>query len=149
MPIERCLIAGAPKPLGAYCHAVIWDERLILTAGLSARDPQTGQVPGLSLSASGQRLAYDIRLETRACLNNLKIVLEGAGGGLDSVLEIQVFLTDMKDFAAYNAVFSEFFEGHPPARTTVGVSALPGPLAIEIKAVAARKTVRGEFHDAK
>lgn len=139
MGIERFFVEGAPKPLGAYCHAAVVDERWIVTAGLSARDPKTNRIPGLELSSSGERISYDIRLETRGCLENLKGIIEAAGGGLETVVEVQVFLTDMNDFAAYNEVFAEFFEKNPPARTTVGVSSLPGPLAIEIKALAMRR----------
>jgi len=95
MSIERCFVEGAPKPLGAYCHAAVLNNRLIVTAGLSARDPKTNQVPGLKLNEDGERISYDIRAETRSCLENLKMILEAAGGGLETVLEVQVFLTDM------------------------------------------------------
>lgn len=137
--LERVFVEGAPRPLGAYCHAAVVDGHFIVTAGLSARDPKTNRVPGLELGASGERLSYDIKAETRGCLENLKQIVETAGGGLETVVEVQVFLTDMRDFAAYNEVFAEYFQRNPPARTTVGVSSLPGPLAIEIKALALRR----------
>lgn len=138
MAIERVFVKGAPKPLGAYSHAVVVDGRYILTAGLSGRDPRTNKVPGVVVNEKGERVSYDIRLEARACFQNLLDIVVAAGGSVESIVEVEVFLTDMKDFGAYNEVFSEFFSEYPPARTTVGVSSLPGPLAIEIKAVALR-----------
>ncbi len=136
--IERCEIPGAPKPLGHYSHAVAYGN-LIFVSGMASRDFRTNQIPGLKLDAQGNRLAYDIVAETRSTLENLKTVLEGAGSDLDHVLEVNVFLTDMKDFAAYNEVFSVYFSAHRPARTTLGVASLPGNIAIEMKAVAVKR----------
>lgn len=135
MGLERFRVSGAPFALGTYSHAVVVDGKLIYTAGLSGRDPKTNLVPGVKLNERGERVAYDMTLETRACLENLKTVIEGAGGSMKDIIEVSVYLTDMRDFEAYNKVFAEYFQGEPPSRTTVGVSTLPGPLAIEMKAV--------------
>jgi 2-aminomuconate deaminase len=136
--IERCEIAAAPKPLGNYSHAVAYGD-LVFVSGMASRDFRTNQVPGLKLDASGNRTSYDITAETVATLENLKCVLEGSGSDLEHVLEVNVFLTDMKDFEAYNKVFAQYFPAHRPARTTLGVASLPGKIAIEMKAVAVKR----------
>ncbi len=136
--IERCEIPAAPKPLGNYSHAVAYGE-MVFVSGMASRDFKTDQVPGLKLDAQGNKIGYDIAAETRATLENLKTVLEGSGSDLEHVLEVNVFLTDMKDFQAYNKVFAEYFPTHRPARTTLGVASLPGKIAIEMKAVAVKR----------
>jgi len=136
--IERCAIPAAPKPLGNYSHAVAYGE-MVFVSGMASRDFKTDQVPGLKLDTQGNRVSYDISAETRATLENLKTVLEGAGSDLEHVLEVNVFLTDMKDFQAYNKIFAEYFPTHRPARTTLGVASLPGKIAIEMKAVAVKR----------
>jgi len=135
--IEPIRCAEAPKALGNYSHAMAYGE-LIFVSGIASRDPVTNEVPGLRLSASGEKIAYDIRQETRATLRNIAAILATAESSLERVLEINVFLTDMGDFAAYNEVFAEFFSTHHPARTTIGVASLPGKISIEMKAVAVR-----------
>lgn len=137
--IERCEIAGAPKPLGNYSHATAYGN-LVFVSGMASREFKTNQIPGLKLDAQGNRIAYDIAAETRATLENLKAVLEGAGSDLEHVLEVNVFLTDMKDFEAYNQVFAQYFPSQKPARTTLGVASLPGKIAIEMKAVAVKRS---------
>jgi len=111
---------------------------LVFLSGIASRDPVTNEVPGLKLSPSGEKVSYDIRQETRATLRTIAAILKTAGSSLEQVLEINVFLTDMRDFNAYNEVFAEFFPNHHPARTTIGVTALPGKISIEMKAVAVR-----------
>lgn len=141
MKIERIVVDKAPKALGAYSHATCFNDSLIYTAGLSARDPKTNQIPGVELDATGKKISYDIALETKGCIENLKLVLEGSGSSLRDVLEVTVYLINMKDFDNYNKVFQEYFSECPPARTTVAVAELPakGMLAIEMKAVAVRR----------
>ncbi len=135
--IETLNTPKAPKPLGNYSHAVGYRD-LIFVSGIASRDFKTDQVPGLKLSPTGERLSYDIRLETKATLENIKTILEEAGSTLENILEVNTYLLDMKDFAAYNEVYAEYFPTHRPARTTVAVSGLPGKIAIEIKVVAIR-----------
>lgn len=135
--IETFNTPRAPKPLGSYSHAVRY-ENLIFTAGIGPRHPQTNEVPGLVLDSEGRKRAYDIVLETRMTLENIKVILEDLGSSLDKIIEIQTFLLRMEDFNKYNEVFSEYFIRHKPARTTLGVSTLPGNISIEMKAIAER-----------
>lgn len=137
--ITRYRAPGAPNPLSAYSHAVGIGD-LLFVCGMGPRDPETNEVPGLSLGAKGERIRYDIRAETRQTLENIKRVLESAGSSLDRVVDVSVFLTDMEDFSAMNEVYVEYFGELQPTRTTIAVSALPGPIAVEIKVVA----VKGE-----
>ena len=136
--IEMVLVPNAPKPLGNYSHAVRYGT-LIVVSGIAARDPLTDKVPGLKLGPDGQRLSYDIRLETRSTLENIRTILEGVESSLENILEVNTYLTDMGDFQAYNEVYAEFFKMHHPARTTIGVSALPGAISIEMKVLAVTK----------
>ncbi len=138
MKLELINDKNAPTPLGAYSHAAVYGD-LVFTAGIAGRDPKTNGVPGLKLDENGKKIAYDIRAETRSTLLNLQSTLEAAGSDLDHVVEVNTYLLDMKDFGAYNEVYSEFFSKHKPARTTIGVASLPGNISIEIKMVAVRK----------
>ncbi len=126
----------APSPLGNYSHAMKAGP-LLFVSGMGARDPKTGTESGVTLDASGNVVSYDIEEQTRACIRNLQTVLEAAGCTLQDVVDMSVFLADMKDFQKYNQVYGQYFnfEG-PPARTTVQVVALPGKNFIEIKAIA-------------
>lgn len=134
--IELIHCPEAPKALGNYSHAVRFGE-LIFVSGIAGRDPETNKVPGLQLDPSGKKIGYDIRAETRSTLDNIRRVLVSAGSSLSSVIEINVFLLNMADFAAYNEIFATYFPDHRPARTTVAVAGLPGQIAIEMKVVAA------------
>lgn len=114
----------APKAIGPYSQAV-QSENLLFTAGQIALDPATGElVPG------------GIEAQTRQVLTNLKNILDAAGSGLGYVVKTTVFLQNMADFAAMNAVYAEFFPENPPARSTIAVAALPKGAAVEIEAVA-------------
>jgi len=137
MKIEQINSPLAPKALGNYSHAVVYGD-LIFVSGMAARDPKTNQVPGLELDSSGRKIKYDIRQETRGTLENIKRILESAGSSLAHILEVNVYLTDMNDFAEYNEVYSTYFVNNQPARTTVGVAALPGNISIEMRVVAVK-----------
>ena len=114
-----------PRPVGPYSPGVIY-ERLIVVSGQGATDPATGQLAGL-----------DVESQTAQALGNIKRILEAAGSRLDCVLRCGVFLVDMRDFQAMNAVYQHTFGEHRPARTTVGVAGLPAlGLRVEIDAVA-------------
>ena len=126
----------APSALGNYSHAVCY-QGLIFVSGMAGRNPQTNEIPGLKLDGQGKKIGYDIRAETRATLENISRVLQSAGSGLNRVLEVNVYLLDMNDFAAYNEIYATFFASHKPSRTTIGVAGLPGQIAIEMKVVAA------------
>ena len=136
--IETHICPDAPFALGAYSHAVSYGD-LLFVSGIAARDPVTNELPGLKKDAQGRKIAYDITAEARGTMENLKRILAHAGSAFDHVLEVNVYLLDMKDFAAYNAVYADYFTQHKPARTTIGVASLPGDIAIEIKMVAVRK----------
>ncbi len=136
--IEYLNSKEAPKPLGSYSHAIGFGD-LVFVSGIASRDFKTDAVPGLKLDSSGKKIGYDIRLETKATLLNIRTILEDSGSSLDDVLDVTTYLTNMKDFGAYNEVYSEFFSDHRPARTTVEVSGLPGNIAVEMKVVARRR----------
>ena len=133
---EMVVAADAPKPVGAYPHARRVGSFLYLS-GIGPRDPETDEVPGNQHDESGGVVKYDIEAQTRSVIRNLEQVLEEAGSSADRLVDVTVFLTDMKnDFPAFNRIWAEHFGENAPARTTVGVSSLPTPIAIEFKAVA-------------
>jgi 2-aminophenol/2-amino-5-chlorophenol 1,6-dioxygenase alpha subunit len=122
----------APKPVGPYPHARRIGDFLFLS-GIGPRTPGTGDIPGL-LPDGG----HDIEVQTRACIENVKAILEAAGSSLEKVLDVSVYLTDMKgDFAKFNEVYTEYFGTIQPTRTTVGVDSLPTPISVELKVIAA------------
>ena len=129
----------APKPLGAYSHAIA-SGGLLFVSGQGARNAATGMEAGVVIDKDGKIVSYDIEVQTEAVINNLKTVLESAGLGLKDIVDMTVFLSDMNDFQKYNKVYARHFSfPSPPARTTVQVAALPGRNFIEIKAIAAVK----------
>lgn len=132
------LAEAAPKPVGAYPHARRVGDLLYLS-GIGPRVPDTNEVPGGPVrSADGAPLAYDIEAQTRQAVLNVKTVLEAAGSSLGKILDVTVFLIDMdRDFAAFNRVYAELLGGAGATRTTLAVSALPTPIAIELKVIAA------------
>lgn len=98
----------------------------------------TGEIPGVVLDAAGRVTDHDIEAQTRAVIDNVRIILEEAGSSLERVLDITVYLTDMKrDFERFNRVYGEYFSTIQPTRTTVGVDSLPTPIAVELKIIAA------------
>jgi 2-iminobutanoate/2-iminopropanoate deaminase len=116
---------GLPKPVGPYSPATVFD-RLVFVSGQGAIDPATGQLAGL-----------DVETQTEQVFKNVQAILDAAGTDLSHVLRCGVFLVDMRDFAAMNAVYARVFGDHRPARTTVAVSSLPhAGLRVEIDAVA-------------
>ncbi len=129
---------AAPRPVGAYPHARRVGE-LLLLSGLGPRDPVTNTVPGNVVDADGLLVAHDIAAQTRAVFANIRAVLEASGAHWNDLVDVTVYLTDMAgDFAAYNAVWADYFPdpATAPCRTTLGITALPTPIAIELKCVA-------------
>ena len=114
----------APKAIGPYSQAVCIED-IVFTAGQVALDPAT-----MELVEGG------IEAQTRQVLTNLNYVLESADSGLNFVIKTTVFLKDMANFAAMNAIYAEFFGENPPARSTVAVAGLPKGALVEIEAVA-------------
>ncbi|ANO51944.1 RidA family protein [Woeseia oceani] len=127
----------APVPLGAYPHARRCGSLLFLS-GIGPRPPSGGTAAGVKLDANGEVLEYDIEAQVHAVCANVRSVLEDAGANWSDLVDITVFLTDIRrDFAAYNKVYASYFDGDGPTRTTIEVSRLPGPIAIEMKCIAA------------
>jgi 2-aminomuconate deaminase len=126
----------APEPVGLYPHARRAGGLLFLS-GVGPRRAGSSEIPGVTLDARGRIVRYDIAVQARATFDNVRMILEDAGSGWDRLVDVTVFLTNMKaDFAAYNRVWAEYFAVNPPARTTVEVRALPSPIAIELKCIA-------------
>lgn len=127
----------APAPVGAYPHARRVGNLLFLS-GVGPRTPGSNEIPGNVLDATGTVLAYDIEAQCRQVFANVRAVLEASGARWQDLVDVTVFLTDMqRDFAAYNRLYAEHFAGVDACRTTVGIHALPTPIAIELKCVAA------------
>ncbi|MBY0547901.1 MAG: RidA family protein [Candidatus Obscuribacterales bacterium] len=125
-----------PSPLGNYSHAVKAGNLLFLS-GQGCRDPHTGVEAGITVDESGKVLSYDIEAQTRGCIVNMQNVLRAAGLELCDLVDVTVFLADMKDFSRYNNVYTEFFSfADPPARTTIQAAALPGRNFVEMKGIA-------------
>ena len=127
----------APKPVGPYPHARRVGSMLFLS-GIGPRKPVTGEIPGIVRDAAGNIVSHDIEVQTRACIENIRAILEDAGSSLEKVLDVTVYLTDMdRDFQRFNAIYAEYFGHVQPTRTTVGVDSLPTPIAVELKVIAA------------
>lgn len=129
----------APEPVGAYPHAKRVGELLFLS-GVGPRERGARKIPGVELDANGAIVSHEIEAQCRSVFKNVRSVLAAAGSSWDRIVDVTVFLTDMKgDFEAYNRVYEEYFAGPGkpnPARTTVEVTALPTPIAIELKVIA-------------
>lgn len=128
----------APRPVGAYPHARQVGELLFLS-GIGPRAPGSDEIPGNDYHADGRLLSYDISAQTRSVFANVRAVLQASGARWEDLVDVTVYLTDMaRDFSAYNAIWTEYFPeiGTAPCRTTLGITALPTPIAIELKCVA-------------
>ena len=130
----------APEPVGAFPHAKRVGN-LIFLSGIGPRVRGSKEIPGVTLDNAGTVASYDIDRQCRAVFENVRLVLEDAGASWNDIVDVTVFLTNMKsDFPVYNKLYAEYFagEGKPnPTRTTVEVTALPTPIAIELKVIAA------------
>jgi 2-aminomuconate deaminase len=126
----------APEPVGLYPHARRVGNLLFLS-GVGPRKRGSKDIPGVTLDAQGKIIAYDIETQCRSVFDNVRYILEDAGSGWDKLVDVTVYLTDMqRDFAAYNKLYAEYFKDNQPCRTTVQVTALPTPIAIELKCIA-------------
>jgi 2-aminomuconate deaminase len=129
----------APRPVGAYPHARRVGGLLFLS-GIGPRTPGSDAIPGNEYFADGRLRQYDIAAQTRAVFANVRSVLQAAGARWEDLVDVTVYLTDMtRDFKTYNAIWAEHFPNpsHAPCRTTLGITALPTPIAIELKCIAA------------
>ncbi|MBH2009749.1 MULTISPECIES: RidA family protein [Thermomonas] len=138
MTLSGIHAAAAPKAVGHYPHARRMGDLLFLS-GIGPRDPADNSIPGNDYFADGRVRRYDIEAQARAVLANVRAVLEASGARWEDLVDVTVYLTDMaRDFKAYNAVWAEHFPdpASAPCRTTVGITALPTPIAIELKCIA-------------
>lgn len=127
----------APEPVGLYPHARRVGNLLFLS-GLGPRQRGSDEIPGVGLDADGKIVSYDIEAQCRSVFANVRAVLEAAGSRWENLLDVTVFLTNMqRDFATFNRLYAEYFKDNQPCRTTVEVNALPTPIAIELKCIAA------------
>ena len=123
-PADVLITEKAPRPVGPYPHARRVGE-LLYTSGIGPRKPRTNEIP------------EGIEAQTRSCIENIKVILEEAGSSLEKVLDVTVYLTDMKrDFDRFNKVYGEYFGRIQPTRTTVGIDALPTAISVELKVIA-------------
>ena len=137
---------AAPKPVGHYPHARRVGDLLFLS-GIGPRDPATDAIPGNVTYADGRVRNYDIAAQTRAVFANVRAVLEASGARWEDLVDVTVYLTDMaRDFPAYNTIWAEHFPdpASAPCRTTLGITALPTPIAIELKCTA---QLRNDTHE--
>lgn len=126
----------ASKPLGAYPHARRVGNLLFLS-GIGPRNPKDNSIPGLKLDKKGKIKKYDIEAECHSVFANVKAVLEASGSRWDKIIDVTVFLTNMKkDFSIYNKIYAEYFTSVQACRTTVEVKSLPTPISIELKVIA-------------
>ncbi len=126
----------APEPVGAYPHARKVGDLLFLS-GIGPRVRGSTEIPGVVLDKNGNVTGYDIEQQCRSVFDNVRTVLEEAGSEWSRLVDVTVFLTNIKDdFDTYNRVYTEYFSGNRPCRTTVEVTSLPTPIAIELKCIA-------------
>ncbi len=126
----------APKPVGAYPHARKVGNLLFLS-GVGPRKPNSKKIPGVVTDKVGKIISHDIEVQCHSVFENVRIILEEAGSNWNNLVDVTVFLTDMsKDFETYNRIYAEYFKDNQPCRTTVEVSSLPTPIAIELKCIA-------------
>lgn len=126
----------APEPVGMYPHARRVGDLLFLS-GVGPRERGTKKIPGVELDAQGNIVSYDIEAQCHSVFKNVKLILEDAGSSWDDLVDVTVYLTNMKnDFPKYNKIYAEYFKNNLPCRTTIEVGSLPTPIAIELKCVA-------------
>ena len=126
----------APEPVGQYPHAKQVGDLLFLS-GIGPRERGKKEIPGVTLDKNGNILSYDIEAQCRSVFKNVRIVLEDAGSNWDKLVDVTVFLLNMQDdFEIYNRIYTEYFKYNQPCRTTVEISSLPTPIAIELKCIA-------------
>ncbi len=126
----------APEPVGLYPHAKRVGNMLYLS-GVGPRERGTKKIPGVVLNDVGEIVSYDIETQVRSVFQNVRWILEDAGSSWDKIVDVTVFLNNMKDdFPTYNRLWAEYFAENPPCRTTLEINCLPTPIAIELKVLA-------------
>lgn len=133
---QNIISSHAPEPVGPYPHARRVGNLLFLS-GIGPRERGAKKIPGVELDAQGNVVAYDIAAQCHSVFRNIKFILEEAGSSWDHIVDVTVFLTNMKaDFQTFNRVYGEYFKTNQPCRTTVEVNCLPTPIAVELKVIA-------------
>ena len=126
----------APEPVGLYPHARKVGNLLFLS-GVGPRERGTKTIPGVELDEKGNIVSYDIEAQCHSVFKNVRAIVEESGSSWDKIVDVTVFLTNMKaDFATYNRIYAEYFKTNLPCRTTVEINSLPTPIAIELKVIA-------------
>jgi 2-aminomuconate deaminase len=136
MNSEKINSSNAPEPVGLYPHARKVGNLLFLS-GVGPRERGTKKIPGVELDENGDIVSYDIETQCRSVFQNVRYILEDSGSRWSQIVDVTVFLTNMKDdFQTYNRVYAEYFAENQPCRTTVEINCLPTPIAIELKVIA-------------
>lgn len=126
----------APEPVGLYPHARKVGNLLFLS-GVGPREKGTKKIPGVTLDKNGEIESYDIAAQCHSVFKNIRLILEASGSSWDQLVDVTVFLTNMKDdFNIYNEIYADYFKDNQPCRTTVEINCLPTPIAIELKCIA-------------
>ncbi|MFK7951723.1 MAG: RidA family protein [Ekhidna sp.] len=126
----------APEPVGLYPHARKVGNLLFLS-GVGPRERGTKKIPGVELNEAGEIESYDIAAQCHSVFKNVRLILESSGSRWEDLIDVTVFLTNMKDdFKTYNKIYAEYFADNQPCRTTVEISSLPTPIGIELKCIA-------------
>ena len=127
---------NAPEPVGLYPHAKKVGNLLFLS-GVGPREKGTKIIPGVELNKDGEIISYDIEKQCHSVFNNVKMIVEESGSSWKNIVDVTVFLTNMKDdFKIYNRIYADYFHDNQPCRTTVEIKSLPTPIAIELKVIA-------------
>jgi 2-aminomuconate deaminase len=136
MITDRIESSKAPEPLGLYPHARIIGNLLFLS-GVGPRERGTKKIPGVELNENGEIISYDIEIQCHSVFKNVKYILEDAGSSWQNIVDVTVYLTNMKDdFPIYNRLWAEYFKDNLPCRTTLEINCLPTPIGIELKVIA-------------
>lgn len=136
MSIIKITSENAPEPVGSYPHARRVGNLLFLS-GVGPREKGKKEIPGVRLDENGKITSYDIEAQCHSVFNNVKTILEDAGSSWNNLVDVTVFLTNMKnDFQTYNRIYAEYFKDNQPCRTTVEINYLPTPIGIELKCIA-------------
>ena len=133
---NEIMAKNAPDPVGAYPHARKVGNLLFLS-GIGPRKPGTNEIPGVELDKNGNLSSFDFEAQCHSVFQNVRTVLEGSGSKWEDLVDVTVFLTNMRrDFVTYNRIYKEYFGEAMPCRTTVGISSLPTQISIELKCIA-------------
>jgi 2-aminomuconate deaminase len=136
MQIDGIHSGKAPEPVGLYPHAKRVGNLLFLS-GVGPREKGTKVIPGVELNDDGSIKSYDIEAQCRSVFQNVRYILEDCGSAWNNIVDVTVFLTNMKDdFPIYNRLWAEYFSENPPCRTTIEINCLPTPIGIELKVIA-------------